>query len=113
MEALIMSIRAASVRNITQTHALPQWEKPIESYPLINQQGTDYHLVPLAIIQKLRTEKESLVWLSIGLGAMLAAALVALVAGAFKGETKVITIDKPVIVTQEKVVPTNCLIFCK
>lgn len=101
------------IRQTEITKPMPQWERPIDTYPLISQQGTDYHLIPLSIIAKLKSDRENLMWLSVGLGAMTAAALVALVTGAFKGETKIVTIDKPVIVTQEKVVPTNCLIFCK
>ena len=108
-----MAIRTTDAKDITQINAAAQWEKPLETYPLINHQGADYHLIPMAIIQKLKAERENLMWLSIGLGAMTLAALVALVTGAFKAETKIVTIDKPVVVTQEKIVPTNCLIFCK
>jgi len=110
MEALIMPIRKAEI-----TKPMSQWDisPPLETYPLINHQGANFQMVPLAIIEKLKSDRENLMWLSIGLGAMTAAALVALVAGAFKPATQVITVEKPVIVTQEKIVSTNCLIFCK
>jgi len=104
-----MPIRKAEI-----TKPIPEWETPpIETYPLINHQSSNYQMVPLVILEKLKSDREGLFWFSVGLGAMLAAALVALVTGAFKPETKIVTVEKPIIVTQEKIVSTNCLIFCK
>lgn len=103
-----MPIRQAEI-----TKPMPQWETPIDAYPLINHEGNDYQLIPIRIIEKLMSDRENLIWLCGGLAAMVAASLFALVSGAFRGETKLVTIEKPVIVTQEKIVPTNCLIFCK
>ena len=102
------------MNQITKLKPVPRWETlPVDRYPIINQQGTDYQLVPLSLIEKLRSDKESLIWFAVGLSALTIASIVAVVAGAFKPATQIITVEKPVIVTQEKVVSTNCLIFCK
>ncbi len=99
---------------ITKLRPVPRWESPPNNlYPIIKQQGIDYQLVPLSLIEQLKTDRENLVWLATGAAAMAIAAAVALVAGAFRQETKVMTIDKPVIVEKQVVVPTNCVLFCK
>ena len=90
-----MAIRTTDAKDITQINAAAQWEKPLETYPLINHQGADYHLIPMAIIQKLKAERENLMWLSIGLGAMTLAALVALVTGHLKQKPKSSRLTSP------------------
>ncbi|MGV0028693.1 hypothetical protein [Phormidesmis priestleyi] len=102
------------MNEITKLKPHHQWAvpPPESQYPVVNHQGTNYQLVPVDLIEKLRADRENLVWFATGVAAIAIAAGVALVAGAFKPETKVVTIDRPVIVEREKVVPTNCLLFC-
>ncbi len=62
--------------------------------------------------QNLKTQNDNLIWLCVGLAAVAIASGLALFLNAMKPAQATITVEKPVIVTQEKVVPTACLLFC-
>jgi hypothetical protein len=86
--------------------------KAQQDYPIVSNQGIDYQLVPLQFLDQLKVQNDNLVWLTVGFAALSAAACLSLLINALKPATPPITIEKPVIVTQEKVVPTACLLFC-
>jgi hypothetical protein len=90
-----------------------KWKPPTPTeFPIIQNNGIDYQLVPLAMLEQMKAQVDNLSWLALGLGAMTIAAGFAVVVGLFRPAPPPITIEKPVIVTQEKVVPTSCLLFC-
>ena len=103
------------MNQLTRPRVIP-WNppppRPQTDFPIVSNQGINYQLVPLQLIEQLKAQNDSLVWLSVGLGAMAIAAGLALVINFFKPLPPPITIEKPVVITQEKVVPTACLLFC-
>ncbi|BAS54936.1 hypothetical protein NIES2135_57980 [Leptolyngbya boryana NIES-2135] len=102
--------------NLTK-HQPVQWHstKPTD-YPVYRHNGTDYRLVPDSALVKLLSDKDGLFWFAVGMAAVAIAAAthvaVNLIAPPAAATAQPQIIEKPVIVTQEKVVPTNCLAFC-
>ncbi|MCY6492207.1 hypothetical protein [Leptolyngbya sp. GGD] len=102
--------------NLTK-HQPVQWHstKPTD-YPVYRHNGTDYRLVPDSALVKLLSDKDGLFWFAVGMCAVAIAAVTHVAINlitppaAATGQPQII--EKPVIVTQEKVVPTNCLAFC-
>ena len=103
------------MNQITKPRAIPWNPTPHKTqpdFPIVSNQGINYQLVPLQMLEQLKAQNDSLIWLSVGLGAMTIASGLALVLNFFKPLPPPITIEKPVVITQEKVVPTACLLFC-
>lgn len=94
------------------------WEVPnYQSFPVHRHQGTDYRLVPEAVLTKLAGQKDNLFWLTVGMSCVAIAAITAYAIDSMRppaaNASAPVIVEKPVIVDREKVVPTNCLIFCK
>lgn len=102
--------------NLTKPKTPASWKTPkYDAYPIYRHEGTDYRVVPDSDLSKLLVSRENWVWLAIGAAAVAIAAVTNIVMDAMKPVAAVPQpqiIEKPVVVTQEKVVPTNCLFFC-
>lgn len=113
---LFLSNRPTNMMNqITRPKPIPwQWKPPTDKpeFPIVQHAGIDYQLIPVQLLEQLKAQNDNLVWLAVGLGAMTIAAGFALVVAFFKPTPTPITIEKPVVITQEKVVPTSCILFC-
>lgn len=88
-------------------------------FPVISNQGINYQMVPLQALESLRSENlnlksqnDNLIWLCVGLAAVAIASGLALFINAMKPVQPTITVEKPVIIEREKLVPTACLLFC-
>jgi hypothetical protein len=101
--------------NLTKPKTQASWQTPkYDAYPIYRHDGSDYRIVPDAAFSKLLTSRENWFWLSIGAATVAIAAVTNVVLNAMRPvppPTQII--EKPVVVTQEKVVPTNCILFCK
>lgn len=105
--------------NITK-HRTPNWERfespPNPSgYPVYQHNGTNYRLIPESELKKMRADEGSAFWLTIGAGITTIGA--GIVIGTWISSRPATAIqptiiEKPVIVEREKLVPTNCLLFC-
>lgn len=84
----------------------PDREKSYLSY---EHQGIKYLMVPEDVIREFEANRANLIALLAGLAFLTLAALFSAFVSANKPET---IVEKPIVLTQEKVVPTNCLIFC-
>jgi hypothetical protein len=109
------------MNQITQSRRLWTASPPInqQEYPVIANNGTNYQMVPLQAIEmlkaenlNLKTQNDNLVWLCVGLAAAGSACGLALFVSATKPAQPTITVEKPVIIEREKLVPTACLLFC-
>lgn len=94
------------------------WKSPpkapdYQEFPIYRHDGTDYRLVPENVLRKLAERKDGAFWILAGCTFTAIAALIAVMIGNRTPVQPVQFIEKPVIVEREKVVPTNCLIFCK
>lgn len=103
--------------NLTK-HKPQNWQthKP-EDYPVYRHNGTDYRLVPDSSLKKLLSDKDGLIWIAIGMGITVIAGVTHIVINSVTpspaaANSQPIIVEKPVVVTQEKIVPTNCLAFC-
>lgn len=81
-------------------------------FPVINHNGLNVYLVPENEINRLTGEKIDRTWLAIGVCGISIAAITAAVCSKIAAPAPIV-VKEPVVVTQEKIVPTNCLIFCK
>lgn len=101
--------------NLTR-HEPQKWQTPkVEDYPVHRHNGIDYRIVPESAIAKLMSEKDGLLWVSIGMMAVAIAAVTHVVINSLTPAATAsspMIVEKPIVVTQEKVVPTNCLAFC-
>lgn len=103
--------------NLTK-HKIHPWQTPKPAdYPVYRHNGTDYRLVPDSAFSKLLSDKDGLFWIAVGMGCTVIAAVTHIVIGSMTpspaaANNAPVVIEKPVVVTQEKVVPTNCLAFC-
>ncbi len=109
------------MNQITQSRRLWTASPPInqQEYPVIANNGTNYQMVPLQAIEMLKAENlnlksqnDNLIWLCVGLAAVAIASGLALFITAMKPPQPTITIEKPMIIEREKLVPTACLLFC-
>lgn len=105
--------------NLTKpTKPYTQWQAPKPAdYPVYRHNGTDYRIVPESALTKLLSDKDGLFWIAIGMATVAIAAVTNVVVNsltptAVTANQPPMIIEKPVVVTQEKVVPTNCLAFC-
>ncbi len=102
--------------NLTKHQPVPWKTANPSDYPVYRHNGTDYRLVPDSALIKLLSEKDGLFWFAVGVCAVAIAAVTHIVVdtvtppAAATGQPHII--EKPIVVTQEKVVPTNCLMFC-
>jgi hypothetical protein len=81
-------------------------------FPVINHNGSNFHLVPEEALNRMTGEKIDRTWLAIGVCGITIAAITAAISSKLSAPAPMV-VEKPVIVTQEKVVPTNCFAFCK
>lgn len=103
------------MNQITKPRSIPWAASPPKTqkdYPIVTNQGVDYQLVPLQLIDQLKAQNDNLIWLTVGLGALAAVACLSLLINALKPAQPTLTVEKPVIVEREKLVPTSCLLFC-
>lgn len=102
--------------NLTKNDLTPWKAKTPDDFPVYRQNGTDYRIVPQAALNKLMSDKDGLFWFAVGICSVAIAAVthiaVNLVSPPATATAQPQIIEKPVVVTQEKVVPTNCLAFC-
>lgn len=102
--------------NLTKPKNEASWQTPkYDAYPIYQHQGTNYRLVPDSVLTKMHTAKDNWFWIAIGMAAVAIAAVTSVLVDAMKPAAPVPQaqiIEKPVVVTQEKVVPTNCIAFC-
>ncbi|WP_059001232.1 hypothetical protein [Leptolyngbya sp. NIES-2104] len=102
--------------NLTKHKPIP-WQSPnVEDFPVHRHNGIDYRIVPESAIAKLMSQKDGLFWLLMGATMTAIAAVTQVVVTSMSPPAATanqpVIIEKPVIVTQEKVVPTNCFAFC-
>lgn len=98
-------------------HKPPRWQTPKSAdYPVHRHNGTDYRIVPESTLTKLMSDKDGFFWIAIGMGCTVIAAVTHLVISAMTppaaATNQPTVIEKPIVVTQEKIVPTSCIAFC-
>ncbi|MCY7276161.1 MAG: hypothetical protein LH702_21100 [Phormidesmis sp. CAN_BIN44] len=111
----VQNLSPKIMNQITKPRPIPWTASPPKTqndYPIVSNQGVNYQLVPLQLIDQLKAQNDNLIWLTVGLGALAAVACLSLLINALKPAQPTITVEKPVIVEREKLVPTACLLFC-
>ncbi|BAU09688.1 hypothetical protein LEP3755_01610 [Leptolyngbya sp. NIES-3755] len=101
--------------NITKHKPIKWQAPPAEDYPVYRHNGTDYRLVPDSAFKKMLSDKDGFFWLALGMSMTVIAAVTQIVVNSMSPPATAnqpMVIEKPVVVTQEKIVPTNCLAFC-
>ena len=88
----------------------PQPINLMGQFPITRIGYQDYVTVPTTYIKDLKGAVWTGYFCAAGFGFL---AIVACFAAFTKPAPQIITNEKPVIVEREKIVPTNCLLFCK
>jgi|JI8StandDraft_2_1071088.scaffolds.fasta_scaffold08996_4 hypothetical protein len=119
IQALSLSLGSPAQEQPVNPSALPVRYESIHRHqcPVLNREGIDYCLVPLFVVESLRSAQSSCVWLAVGSGSLAVVALAAFwiqSSQPVRTVEKAVPIDRPVIVEKEKPVPIDrsCLAFC-